>query len=636
MNGILRFLTCGSVDDGKSTLIGRILFDTKNVYDDQLITLESESKRIGNAGGNLDFSLLMDGLMAEREQGITIDVAYRYFSTSKRKFIVADTPGHIQYTRNMATGASNCDAAVILIDARQGVLPQTKRHTLICALMGINHVLFAVNKMDLVDWNKSAFDVISGDCVKAVDELSKIGLALSDFSCVPVSSVFGDNVHTLSSSSPWYQGRSVVDWLENVEITSDTENKSLRMPVQYVIKPGISKDKWQSNALAVLSPEQQKNFRGYAGQILSGHISVGDKITVLPSGISSTVSSIIKSSAFADRASQGESVSVSLSDDIDISRYDCISSSDARPELSDIFKVRIVWMDEEPLYSGRRYIFKSHFGVIPADIIKINDLIDLSGYQKLAADKLNKNDIGEIEISVSKPVPFDNYSQEKKSGSFILIDRLKNTTSACGMILHSMRRSHNVHWQNIQISRDLRSGQKHQKPAVLWFTGLSGSGKSTIANLLEQKLYSSGKHTMILDGDNIRHGLNKDLGFTEADRIENIRRIGEVSKLMADAGLIVITSFISPFRSDRETARNMLADSNFIEIFVSAPLEVCEKRDPKGLYKKVRSGEIPNFTGINSPYEEPENPEILIKTDTNEPGQSADMIFEWLKQRGIV
>lgn len=636
MSNILKFLTCGSVDDGKSTLIGNILYATGNIYDDQLKTLQEESRKIGNAGGKLDYSLLLDGLMAEREQGITIDVAYRYFFTPKTKFIVADTPGHVQYTRNMATGASNCDAALILIDARQGVLDQTRRHALICALMGIKNILFAINKMDLVAYDRYKYETIKVDCIRLTDDLKELGLNFNIYDCLPVSALEGDNLVLRSDKTPWYNGPTVLDWLEDIEPEKLLHDKAFRLPVQFVIKPGISEERWQNDALALFNPEEQKNFRGYAGKITSGSIKIDDEVIILPSGQKSIIKNIFKSDTRVSEVTAGDSVSISLAHDIDISRGDCIASIDSRPEMSDQFKARIVWMDESPLFAGRIYKFRSNFGIVNAEVVKINDRIDLSGYQKLAGEKLNMNDIGEIEISLSRPVPFDPYSENRETGSFILIDRLTNATSGCGMISHSLRRAQNVHWQNIDISKESRSKLMGQKPALLWLTGLSGAGKSTIANMIEKKLHSIGRHTMLLDGDNIRHGLNKDLGFNEADRIENIRRIGEIAKLMTDAGLIVITAFISPFRSERDLARNLLPDGEFLEIFIDTPIEECEARDPKGLYRKARNGEIPNFTGINSPYEVPEKPEMTLNTISADADKLAEIVIKYMSDKGII
>ena len=636
MNGILRFLACGSVDDGKSTLIGRLLYETGNIFEDHLETLKSESSRIGNADGKIDYSLLLDGLIAEREQGITIDVAYRYFSTQNRKFIVADTPGHVQYTRNMATGASNCDAAIILVDARPGVLAQTRRHTLICSLMGIKHLLFAINKMDLVGWDRFRFESIKMDCLKTSEDLGSLSLKPADFVCVPVSALNGDNLVTGSENSPWYRDVSILQWLESLQPDNNDTKKPLRLPVQYVIKPGMSIDRWMPQSPERIKPDEQKNYRAYSGRIASGSISRGDRVILLPSGQRSSVASILIGDKTSERAESGDSISITLTDEIDVSRGDCIAHEDTRPELSDQFKARVVWMDRNPLFAGRLYGFKSPFGYTNAEITQIRNIIDMSGYQKLSGEKLEMNDIGEIELRISKPLPHDSYVENRETGGFILIDRATNATSGCGMIEHSLRRAQNIHWQDVDITRDMRAELMSQKPVIIWFTGLSGSGKSTIANLVEKKLYSMDRHTMLLDGDNIRHGLNKDLGFTEADRIENIRRIAEVAKLMSDAGLIVLTSFISPFRSEREFARSIMPEGEFIEVFVDTPLEICESRDTKGLYRKARNGEIPNFTGINSPYEKPENPEILLKPADSTAEELAQSVISHLKKKGII
>ncbi len=636
MDGILKFLTCGSVDDGKSTLIGRLLYETGNVFDDHLETLKLESARIGNADGKIDYSLLLDGLMAEREQGITIDVAYRYFSTTARKFIVADTPGHVQYTRNMATGASNCDAAIILVDARLGVLAQTRRHALICSLMGIKHILFAVNKMDLVNWDRFRFESIRVDCLKISEDLANLNLKPDDFTCVPVSALNGDNLATMSNITPWYNGRTILNWLETIKSVSDNSEKDFRLPIQYVIKPGMSAERWLSESLESIKPEEQKNFRGYSGRVASGTVSTNDNIIILPSGQKSSVKSIYIGDTTAEKAIAGDSISITLKDEIDVSRGDCIAHEDSRPELSDQFKARIVWMDQTPLYPGRMYRFKSSFGYAMAEITHIANLIDMSGYQKLSAEKIDMNDIAEVEIKISKPTPYAPYKENRETGSFILIDRITNATSGCGMIEHSLRRAQNVHWQAIDITRESRARLMGQKPALIWLTGLSGAGKSTIANIVEKELFALNRHTMLLDGDNIRHGLNRDLGFTETDRIENIRRIAEVAKLMSDAGLIVLTSFISPFRAEREFARSIMPDGEFIEVFIDTPIEVCEERDTKGLYKKARNGKIPNFTGINSPYESPESPEITLETTKGSPEELAGLIITYLKDKGII
>jgi bifunctional enzyme CysN/CysC len=635
MKGMLKFLTCGSVDDGKSTLIGRILYETKNVFDDQLEILEIESKKIGNAGDNLDFSLLLDGLIAEREQGITIDVAYRYFSTPKRKFIVADTPGHVQYTRNMATGASNCDAAILLVDARQGVLAQTRRHLLICALMGIRYVVFTINKMDLIGYDRFRYEQIRLDCIKIFDDLRNINLSIDHYYCIPVSALQGDNCVKKSESMSWYEGHTVIEWLETIQPEEELRGKPFRFPIQYIIKPGLSRDRWQMDALQEINPEEQKNYRGCGGVIASGGISAGDRVLIMPSGRESIVKSIYRGSDRVEKAFAGESVAISITDEIDMSRGESIAHPMERPSMSNQFKARIVWMDEQALYSGRRYLFKGPHGYVNAEIISIDDAIDLSGYQKLAAKKLEMNEIGEIQLALDKDIPFDIFTDNRSTGGFILIDRLTNATSACGTILHSMRRAQNVHWQSIDVSKENRSFLMGQKPAILWFTGLSGSGKSTIANALEKMLHAEGRHTMLLDGDNVRHGLNKDLGFTDADRVENIRRIGEVARLMTEAGLIVITSFISPFRAERDMVRSLVPEGEFIEIYVETTLQECENRDVKGLYKKARAGEIPNMTGVNSPYEIPENPEIILNTIDSSADELARIIIRNMTDSGF-
>ncbi|TFH41399.1 MAG: adenylyl-sulfate kinase [Chrysiogenales bacterium] len=636
MKGMLKFLTCGSVDDGKSTLIGRILYETGNVYDDQLEILEIESKKIGNAGDNLDFSLLLDGLIAEREQGITIDVAYRYFSTPARKFIVADTPGHVQYTRNMATGASNCDAALLLVDARQGVLAQTRRHLLICALMGIRYVIFTINKMDLIGFDRFRYEQIRIDCMKIFDELRNINLTIDQYYCTPVSAMLGDNCVKKSDRTPWYNGPTVLEWLETIQPEEYLRDKPFRFPIQYIIKPGLSRDRWQTMALNAINPEEQRTYRGCAGVVVSGEISAGDKIVILPSGRESAVQSIYRGDEPVDNALAGDSIAISLADEIDMSRGESISKPENRPTLSNQFKTRVVWMDEQPLFAGRRYIFRGPYGFVNAEVLSIDDAIDLSGYQKLAAKKLEMNEIGEIQLVLDRDVPYDIFSDNRTTGGFILIDRLTNATSACGTILHSMRRADNIHWQSIEITKEGRAALMGQKPCILWFTGLSGSGKSTIANAIEKMLHARGRHTMLLDGDNVRHGLNKDLGFTDADRVENIRRIGEVSKLLTEAGLIVITAFISPFKADREMVRNLMAQGEFIEIFVNTPLDECERRDVKGLYKKARNGEIPNLTGVNSPYETPESPEMTLHTLDASSEELAERVVAYLTGEGFL
>ena len=636
MEAILKFLTCGSVDDGKSTLIGHLLCQTGNVCDDQLQVLESESRRIGNAGGNLDYSLLLDGLMAEREQGITIDVAHRYFSTPRRKFIVADTPGHVQYTRNMATGASGCDAAVILIDARLGVLDQTRRHLLICALMGIRHLVFAINKMDLAGWDDKIYTAIRSDCLRMMTELKKLDLEIASFLCIPVSALCGDNLSGPSTNTPWYSGPALLQWLEEVPAAASLMEKPLRLPVQYVIKPGQGRGKWQEAALAEMDPEQRRNYRGYAGQIASGRLAVGEPVLVMPSGHASVVTGLLVAGRPVPTAGAGDSVAVELRDDLDISRGDCLCHPHSRPATSTLFRARLVWMEAQPLYPGRRYLFQSAAGTVAAEIVRINSATDLASYQGLAVHKLGMNDVGDIDFALSRPIPFDPYQENRTTGAFILIDRLSNATAGAGMILHPLRRAENIHWQRLEVTREDRAGLMGQHPCVLWFTGLSGAGKSTIANLVEKKLHSLGRHTMLLDGDNVRHGLNRDLGFTEADRIENIRRVGEAAKLMTDAGLIILTAFISPFRAERELARGLFNEGDFIEIFVNASLETCEQRDPKGLYRKARQGGIPNFTGIDSPYETPETPELILDTLYHTPEALADQVVALLLRKEFI
>ena len=604
--GLLRFITCGSVDDGKSTLIGRLLYDSKMIFEDQLAALEADSKRVGTQGQNIDFALLVDGLAAEREQGITIDVAYRFFSTEKRKFIVADTPGHEQYTRNMVTGASTADLAVILIDARKGVLTQTRRHSYLAHLIGIRHIVLAVNKMDLVGYDRSVFDGIVEEYAEFAKEIG-----IEAFTPIPISGFKGDNITTAPSASmPWYEGPSLIHHLETVEIAdAAAQARSFRMPVQWVNRPNL-------------------DFRGFSGLIASGEITPGKDVRVLPSGKTSRVKSIVTLGGDLDRAVAGQSVTVTLEDEIDCSRGDVISIADDPPQVADQFEASIVWMNDEPLIPGRGYWLKLATQTVTATVAEPKYEVNVNTMEHLAAKTLALNSIGVAEVTTDRPLVFERYEDSRQLGGFILIDKITNATVAAGMIHFSLRRAQNVHWQALEITRADHARIKGQKPAVLWFTGLSGSGKSTIANMVEKKLHALGKHSFLLDGDNIRHGLNKDLGFTEADRIENIRRVGEVAKLMADAGLIVITAFISPFRAEREMVRAMLADGEFLEIFVDTPLSVAEERDVKGLYKKARRGDLKNFTGIDSPYEQPENPEIRIDTSATTPEQAADLIVE--------
>ncbi|MBA4081814.1 sulfate adenylyltransferase subunit CysN [Erythrobacter donghaensis] len=602
---LLRFITCGSVDDGKSTLIGRLLYDSKMIFEDQLAALESDSKRHGTQGEEIDFALLVDGLAAEREQGITIDVAYRFFTTEKRKFIVADTPGHEQYTRNMVTGASTADLAVILIDARKGVLQQTRRHSYLVHLLGIRHVVLAVNKMDLVDYDQSTFEHIVADYRSFA---KSIGIA--DFTAIPISGFKGDNITTApSANTPWYDGPALIEHLETVEVdAAAAQAQPFRMPVQWVNRPNL-------------------DFRGFAGQIASGTIRPGDAVRIVPSGKTSTVARIVTFDGDLDEAVAGQSVTLTLADEVDCSRGDLIAAAGDPPQASDQFCATFVWMDEEALKPGRGYWLKLGTQTVTATVQPPKYEIDVNSLEHLAAKTLGLNAIGVAEFATDRPIAFESYTANRQLGGFILIDKFTNATVAAGMIEFNLRRADNVHWQPVAITREDHAGMKNQTPRVLWFTGLSGSGKSTIANEVEKQLFLMNRHTFLLDGDNVRHGLNRDLGFTEADRIENIRRVGEVAKLMTDAGLIVLTAFISPFRAEREMVRAMLPQGEFIEIFVDTPLEVAEARDVKGLYKKARSGQLKNFTGIDSPYEAPENPEIRVNTVDMAPEEAAQFII---------
>lgn len=608
---MLRFITCGSVDDGKSTLIGRLLYDSKMIFEDQLANLESDSKRVGTQGDEIDFALLVDGLAAEREQGITIDVAYRFFTTEKRKFIVADCPGHEQYTRNMVTGASTADLAVILIDARKGVLPQTRRHSNLCKLLGIRNILLAVNKMDLVDYGQPVFDQIVSDYRSFAGSIG-----ITEFTAIPISGFKGDNITSASPNMPWYQGPSLIDHLETVELDNDGEQASpFRLPVQWVNRPNL-------------------DFRGFAGQIASGTIRKGDAVRILPSGKTSSVSRIVTLDGDLDEAVAGQSVTICLADEVDCSRGNVIAAADAPPQTADQFEANLVWMADEPMIPGRAYWLKLGTQMVSATVQQPKYQVNVNAVgtsdEQLAAKTLELNAIGVAVVTTERQLVFEPYSDNRTLGGFILIDKLTNATVAAGMLNFSLRRAENIHWQAIDIDRDAHARQKGQQSRLLWFTGLSGSGKSTIANLVEKKLYALGKHSFLLDGDNIRHGLNKDLGFTDADRIENIRRVGEVAKLMTDAGLIVLTAFISPFRAEREMVRAMLPNGEFAEIFVDTPLEVAESRDVKGLYKKARSGALKNFTGIDSPYEAPINPDIHIDTTKMSPEDAAEMIVQKL------
>jgi bifunctional enzyme CysN/CysC len=604
---LLRFLTCGSVDDGKSTLIGRLLYDSKMIFEDQLAALEADSKRVGTQGGEIDFALLVDGLAAEREQGITIDVAYRFFSTDKRKFIVADTPGHEQYTRNMVTGASTADAAVILIDARKGVLTQTRRHSYLASLLGIRHVVLAINKMDLVGWSQETFDTILAEYREFAAQIG-----ITDFIAIPMSALKGDNITAHSDAAPWYQGPPLMSLLEDLPVEDDLREKPFRMPVQWVNRPNL-------------------DFRGFSGFIASGTIKPGDRIKVLPSGRESTVDRIVTFRADLPEAVAGQSVTLTLKDEIDVSRGDVLALAASPPAVADQFEATVVWMDDEAMLPGRPYLMKIGARTVGATITEPKYKVNVNTLERLAAKRLELNEIGVCNLSTDAAIAFDPYVENRDLGGFILIDRISNRTVAAGMLHFALRRSQNVHWQALDVDKAARASQKGQRGRVVWLTGLSGSGKSTIANLVEKKLYANGRHTYLLDGDNVRHGLNKDLGFTDEDRVENIRRVAEVAKLMVDAGLIVLVSFISPFRAERAMARGLMAPGDFVEVFVDTPLAEAEKRDVKGLYKKARAGELKNFTGIDSPYEAPEDPEIRVDTTTMTATEAAERITAWLE-----
>ncbi len=604
---MLRFITCGSVDDGKSTLIGRLLYDSKMIFEDQLAALEADSQKLGTQGQQIDFALLVDGLAAEREQGITIDVAYRFFATEKRKFIVADTPGHEQYTRNMVTGASTADLAIILIDARKGILTQTRRHSYLAHLIGIKKIVLAINKMDLVDYDSARFAEI---CAAYRDFASSIGIEA--FTAIPISGLAGDNITHASARTPWYDGPTLLSHLEDVELDqTQAADKPFRMPVQWVNRPNL-------------------DFRGFSGQIASGSISQGDMVRIVPSGKTTKVARIVTMDGDLPMAVAGQSVTLTFDDEIDCSRGDVIAIADAPPMVADQFESTLVWMDEAALLPGRNYIMKIGTQSVEACVQSLKYQINVNNTEHLAVKTLALNDIGVVEIATTRPIVFEAYGDNRDLGGFILIDKMTHATIAAGMVHFSLRRAQNVHWQATDIDRQAHAAQKNQTPRVLWFTGLSGSGKSTIANALEKRLYQDGQHSFLLDGDNVRHGLNKDLGFTDAARVENIRRVGEVAKLMTDAGLIVLTAFISPFQAEREMVRNMLPEGEFIEIFVDTPLAVAEQRDVKGLYKKARAGELKNFTGIDSPYEAPSAPEIHIDTRTTSVEQAVDDIMAWL------
>ncbi|EKT4465580.1 sulfate adenylyltransferase subunit CysN [Pseudomonas putida] len=604
---LLRFITCGSVDDGKSTLIGRLLYESKVLFEDQLGQLEADSKKLGTQGEDLDFALLVDGLAAEREQGITIDVAYRFFATEKRKFIVADTPGHEQYTRNMVTGASTADLAVILVDARQGLLTQTRRHSYLVSLLGIRKVVLAVNKLDLMGYSQEVFQRIEADYRAFAAQIG-----LDDIQCIPLSALRGDNMLSASPNTPWYTGPSLLAHLEDVPLEqAHASQAAFRLPVQWVNRPNL-------------------DFRGYSGNIAAGNISVGERIRVLPSGQQSEVTDILGASGPQQRAECGQAVTLVLKDEIDISRGDLIALADAPPAVADQFEATLVWMDEEPLLPGRPYLMKIGCRTVGMSCANLKHRVDVNSLDQLAAKTLELNGIGVCNLNLDRPIAFDAYADNRDTGGFIVIDRLSNRTVGAGMLHFALRRAQNVHWQAIDVNREAHAALKGQTPRVLWFTGLSGAGKSTIANLVERKLHALGKHTYLLDGDNVRHGLNRDLGFTEADRVENIRRVAEVARLMLDAGLITLVSFISPFRAERDMARGLAGDGNFLEIFIDAPLALAEQRDPKGLYQKARRGELKNFTGIDSPYEPPVNPELHIDTQRETAEAAAERIVEAL------
>ncbi|MFO7910430.1 MAG: sulfate adenylyltransferase subunit CysN, partial [Halomonas sp.] len=607
------FITCGSVDDGKSTLIGRLLFESKLLFEDQLASIEADSKKYGTQGGDMDFALLVDGLAAEREQGITIDVAYRFFSTDKRKFIVADTPGHEQYTRNMVTGASNADAAILMVDARHGIMTQTRRHSFLMSLMGMRRVVVAINKMDLVDYSKARFDEI----VEEYQAFAK-QLGFENITFIPMSALKGDNVIEHSARMPWYHGTTLMGYLETVEVDDERlQRNPFRMAVQWVNRPNL-------------------DFRGFTGMISSGVIAPGDEIRVQPSGSTSKVSRIYTYDGDLEQAVAGQSVTLLMEDEIDISRGDVISGVSSPAQTADQFETSLVWMHDEPLLPGRPYLMKLGTQTVSATVTDIKYQVNVNTLEHTASKQLDLNAIGVCTLSLNKAVAFDPYTENQDTGGFILIDRMTNNTVGAGMLNFALRRSQNIHMQHVDIGKSQRAEAKVQKPAVLWFTGLSGAGKSTIANLVEQKLYAQGQHTYLLDGDNVRHGLNRDLGFTDADRVENIRRVSEVARLMVDAGLIVLTAFISPFRSERRMARDLLDEGEFIEIFVDTPLDVAEERDPKGLYRKARRGELQNFTGIDSAYEAPESPEIHLHTDKLSPEDAADAIIKALRERGLI
>jgi bifunctional enzyme CysN/CysC len=608
---LLRFITCGSVDDGKSTLIGRLLYESKTLFEDQMAAVEADSKKWGTQGGDIDFALLVDGLAAEREQGITIDVAYRFFSTDRRKFIVADTPGHEQYTRNMITGASTADVAVILVDARKGLLTQTRRHSYLVSLIGIRKVILAINKMDLIGYSEEAFRDIEANYRAYAAQIG-----LEDITAIPLSALKGDNMVQPSDAMPWYRGPALLELLETIEL-DDTRLQALplRMPLQWVNRPNL-------------------DFRGFCGTIASGTVRVGERIRAQPSGRESRIARIITANGDAPMAVSGQSITVTLEDEIDLSRGDVISSAISAAEVADQFQATIIWMDDEAMLPGRSYLLKLGAQTVSASIAEPKYKINVNTMEQLAAKRLGLNEIGVCNLMLDRVVPFDSYGENRETGGFILIDRISNNTVGAGMLHFALRRAHNIHMQHVEVNKEARAQRLGQRPVVLWFTGLSGAGKSTIANLVEKKLHAMGRHSYLLDGDNLRHGLNKDLGFTEADRVENIRRVAEVARLMVDAGLIVLTAFISPFRAERDMARRLVGEGEFMEIFVDTPLDVAESRDVKGLYRKARRGELRNFTGIDSPYEPPEAPELIVNTVECTADEAAEKVVAMLQRKG--
>jgi bifunctional enzyme CysN/CysC len=609
---LLRFITCGSVDDGKSTLIGRLLFESQQLYDDQMDALKADSAKVGTRGGDIDFALLVDGLAAEREQGITIDVAYRFFTTTRRKFIVADTPGHEQYTRNMATGASTADLAVILVDARKGLLVQTRRHSYLVSLLGIKRVVVAVNKMDLVQYDAGVFDAITADY-----QALAARLGIESVMAIPVSAVNGDNIVESSAAMPWYRGPSLLQYLETVPVESQPSEAPFRMPVQWVNRPHL-------------------DFRGFAGTIASGAVRPGDRVRVQPSGRVSSVARIVTADGDWPVARKGHSVTLVLGDEVDVSRGDVLSTHDRPLECADQFEATVIWMSEAPLLQGRQYLLKTATRTVSATVMPVKYKVNVNTLEHVPAERLELNDIGVCEIECDRDIAFAPYAEDRTLGAFILIDRLTHDTVGAGLWHFALRRSQNIHWQAMDVDRGVRASQKGQRGCVLWLTGLSGAGKSTIANLVDRKLVAMGRHTYVLDGDNVRHGLNKDLGFTAQDRVENIRRVAEVAKLMADAGLITLVSFISPFQSERQMARELMAPGEFIEVYIDVPLAVAESRDPKGLYQKARRGDLRNFTGIDSPYEAPAAAEIHIDTTALSPAAAAEQIVDYLDRQGML